>query len=145
MRRSIFMVLLLALSAVGMTVMAQNNFERVIKSYNSQLSAHQYLPAARSAVAASALCADAKNYEGAFKLLSNTVTYLNKNHVTAGSLPAVFFTIEKGRLDLYMRLKNNSGATKTIQRMATYAKNANNKEITREMLLSEANYYYSHF
>ena len=143
MRRSIFMVLLLALSAVGMTVMAQNNFERVIKSYNSQLSAHQYLPAARSAVAASALCADAKNYEGAFKLLSNTVTYLNKNHVTADSLPAVFFTIEKGRLDLYMRLKNNSGATKTIQRMATYAKNANNKEITREMLLSEANYYYS--
>lgn len=143
MRRSIFMVLVIALSAFGMQAAAQNTFERVIKSYNSQLSAHQYLPAARSAVAASALCADAKNYEGAFKLLSNTVTYLNQRHVTADSLPAVYFTIEKGRLELYMRLKNNAGATKAIQSMANYAKKANNKEITREMLLSEANYYYA--
>lgn len=142
MRRSIFMVLLLTLGAFGMQALAQTSFEQAIKNYNSQLSAHQYLPAARSAVAASALCADAKNYEGAFKLLSNTVTYLNQRHVTADSLPAVYFTIEKGRLNLYMRLKNTSGATKAIQSMAQYAKKANNKDITREMLLAEANYYY---
>lgn len=142
MRRSIFMVLLLTLGAFGMKAWAQTGFERAIKNYNSQLSAHQYLPAARSIVSASAFCADAKNYEGAFKLLSNTVTYLNQRHVTPDSLPAVYFTLEKGKLDLYMRLKNASGATKAIQNMATYAKKANNKDITREMLLSEANYYY---
>ncbi|MCI8998798.1 MAG: HAMP domain-containing histidine kinase [Muribaculaceae bacterium] len=143
MRRSIFMVLVFALSAFGMQAVAQNSFERVIKSYNSQLSAHQYLPAAKSAVAASALCADAKNYDGAFKMLTNTAKYLGQRHVTPDSLPAVFFTLEKGKFDLYMRLKNNSGATKAIQTMANYAKKANTKDITREMLLSEANYYYS--
>lgn len=107
MRRSIFMVLVFALSAFGMQAVAQNSFERVIKSYNSQLSAHQYLPAAKSAVAASALCADAKNYDGAFKMLTNTAKYLGQRHVTPDSLPAVFFTLEKGKFDLYMRLKNN--------------------------------------
>lgn len=143
MRRSIIMVLLLALGAFGMRALAQANFERAIKSYNSQLSAHQYLPAARSAVAASAICADAKNYEGAFKLLSNTTNYLRQSDVTPDSLPAVYFTIEKGKFDLYMRLKNNSGAMNAIKNMAAYAKKANNKDITREMLMNEANFYYA--
>lgn len=143
MRRSIFMVLLLTLGALGMQAWAQTGFERAIKNYNSQLSAHQYLPAARSIVEASAFCADAKNYEGAFKLLSNTVAYLSQRHVTPDSLPSVYFTLEKGKLNLYMRLKNMPAATKAVQNMAAYAKKANSKDITREMLLSEATYYYT--
>lgn len=143
MRRSLIMILVVTLSALGMTAVAQNNFDKLIKSYNSQLTSHQYLPAARSAVDASALCADAKNYDGAFRLLSSTAQYLAQHNITPDSLPAVYFTLEKGKYNLYMRLKNNSSASRAIQQMANYAKKANNKDITREMLLSEATYYYT--
>jgi len=137
------MVLLLISGAFGMEAFAQTSLERVIKGYNAQISARQYLPAARSAVAASALCADAKNYDGAFKMLSNMEAYLWRHKVTADSLPAVFFTIEKGRYDLYMRMKNKDGAARAIQGMAGYARRTDSKDVAGEMLRSEADFYYS--
>ncbi len=143
MRRYFYVVLLLMFGGFGMEALAQTGLERVIKGYNAQISAGQYLPAARSAVAASALCADARNYDGAFKVLSNMEVYLGRHRVSADSLPAVFFTIEMGRYDLYMRMNNTEGAARAIQSMAGYARKADSKAVAGEMLRSEADFYYS--
>ena len=55
------------------TIMAmadsQADFSRFIKSYNQQVASRQYLPAAKSVAQAARICADAKNYDGAFKLI----------------------------------------------------------------------------
>ena len=51
--------------------MHQRQFNAHLKAYNSRIAAHQYLPAAQSAAAAAAVCVNAHNYDGAFRLLGN--------------------------------------------------------------------------
>ncbi|MCM1356221.1 MAG: ATP-binding protein [Staphylococcus sp.] len=143
MRRLITLVLTLTVAALGMWADSQTELNRHLKDYNARLSARQYLPAAKSAAAAAAVCADAHNYDGAFRLLGNFDKALAGAGVTADSLPAVYYTTEKARYETYRRIKNNASAAKSLSRMATFAKKANNKEITNDMLFNEAQYYYS--
>lgn len=122
---------------------SQTELNRHLKAYNSQMASRQYLPAAKSAASAAAACADAKNYDGAFRLLSNNDKILSERHISADSLPAVFYTTERARYLIYRQLSNNSAAAKSLAKMGTYAKKSGNKEIASDMLFNEAQYYYA--
>lgn len=143
MKRLFTLVIALTAAAFGMWADSQTELNRQLKAYNSQMAAHQYLPAARSAAAAAAICADAKNYDGAFRLLANNDKTLAERHISPDSLPAVFYTTERARFLIYRNLSNNSDAGRSLAKMAGYAKKAGNKELTSDMLFNEAQYYYA--
>ena len=140
MKRLFTLVIALTAAAFGMWADSQTELNRQLKAYNSQMAAHQYLPAARSAAAAAAICADAKNYDGAFRLLANNDKTLAERHISPDSLPAVFYTTERARFLIYRNLSNNSDAGRSLAKMAGYAKKAGNKELTSDMLFNEAQY-----
>lgn len=121
----------------------QADFNRYIKAYNSQIAARQYLPAARSVSGAAMACAEARNYEGAFKLLAGMDKVMAERGVSSDSLPQPYFYTAKARYDLYRKTKNNAQAEAWLNKMATYAKKAGSREITNDMLFTEAQFYYS--
>ncbi len=133
----------LTITALGMWADTQADFNKSIKAYNSQMNSRQYLPAAKSAASAASACVEAKNYEGAFRLLSDMENTLSVRKVTPDSLPAVYYTTAKARYAIYQKLNNHASAGNWLQKMATYAKKANTKELTNDMLFTEAQYYYS--
>lgn len=143
MRRLISLALTLTLSALGLLADTQSEFNAHLKAYNSRIAAHQYLPAAQSAATAAAVCVNAHNYDGAFRLLGNFDKALAQNGIAPDSLPAVRYTTEKARYEAYRQLKNNGSALKSLSRMGNFAKKAGTKEITTDMLFNEAQYYYS--
>lgn len=143
MKRLLTLVIALTAAAFGMWADSQTELNRHLKAYNTQLASRQYLPAARSAAAAAAICADAKNYDGAFRLLSNNDRILAERHISADSLPAVFYTTERARFLIYRNLSNNSEAGRSLTKMAAYAKKAGSKELVTDMLFNEAQYYYA--
>lgn len=143
MRRFITLTIALSLGALGMWADSQSELNAHLKAYNTRISAHQYLPAAQSVASAASVCADAKNYDGAFRLIGNFDQALAKAGIGPDSLPAVRYTAEKARYDTYRRLKNNASALKSLSKMGAYAKKAGTKEITSDMLFNEAQYYYS--
>ena len=137
------MVITMTFAAMAAMADTQADFNRYIKAYNSQVTSRQYLPAARSAVGAAMACAEARNYEGAFKLLSGLEKALAERGMTADSLPQPYFYLAKGRYDLYRMTKNNSQAEAWLNKMAKYAKESGSRDITNDMLFTEAQYYYS--
>lgn len=143
MKRLLTLVIALTSVAFGMWADSQTELNRYLKAYNSQMASRQYLPAAKSVAAAAAVCADAKNYEGALKLIANNDKALAERHVKADSLPAVFYTTERARYQIYRHLSSNTEAERSLSRMATYARNSANKEIVNDMLFNEAQFYYS--
>ena len=143
MRRLVCMVITMTFAAMAAMADTQADFNRYIKAYNSQVASRQYLPAARSAVGAAMACAEARNYEGAFKLLSGLEKALAERGMTADSLPQPYFYLAKGRYDLYRMTQNNSQAEAWLNKMAKYAKESGSRDITNDMLFTEAQYYYS--
>ncbi len=137
--------LAIVMVAVAMSVLAdtQADFTGYIKAYNSQIAARQYLPAAKSAAGACMACADAKNYDGAFKLLSGFDKILADRHISPDSMPAPYYYTAKTRYELYQRLKNHASAETWLKKMGDYAKLAKNKDITTDMLFTEAQFYYT--
>ena len=121
---------------------AQADFNRYIKAYNSQLAARQYLPASRSVAAAAAICGQAKNYDGAFRLLSGFEKAMAEKGVRPDSLPLPYFYAAKARFDLYEGMKNNAQAEAWLKKMARYARQSDSKEMTTDMLFTEAKFYY---
>ncbi len=143
MRRLISLALTISLAALGMWADSQSELNAHLKAYNSRIAAHQYLPAAQSAVAAAAVCTDAHNFDGAFRLLGNFDKALAQAGVAADSLPAARYTVEKARYETYRHLKNNASALNSLTRMGALAKKSGSKEITSDMFFNEAQYYYS--
>lgn len=121
---------------------AQADFNRYIKAYNSQLAARQYLPASRSVAAAAAICGQTKNYDGAFRLLSGFEKAMAEKGVRPDSLPLPYFYAAKARFDLYEGMKNNAQAEAWLKKMAGYARQSDSKEMTTDMLFTEAKFYY---
>ncbi len=143
MRRLLSIVILLAAGVISVMAGAQADYAKYLKAYNSQMAARQYLPASRSMAKAAVACADATNYEGAFKLIAGFDKSLAERKITPDSMPAPYFYSAKARYDVYQRFSNHASAQVWLKRMANHAKKAGNDEIATEMLLSEAQYYYS--
>ncbi len=122
---------------------AQADFSKYIKAYNSQVASRQYLPAAKSAAGAAQACAAAKNYDGAFKLLSGLDKIMAERKVSPDSLPAPYYYTAKARYELYQHMHNTAQAEAWLKRMATYARKADSRDITSDMLFCEAQFYYS--
>ena len=143
MKRLLTLLLTITLSALGIWADSQIDLNRYLKSYNSQMKAGQYLPAARSVAAAAKVCADARNYDGAFKLLSNADKTLAAHDITPDSMPSVYYITEKARFNIYRSIDNKASAAKVLSRMGTHAKKSGNKNIVGDMLFNEAQYYYA--
>ena len=143
MRRILTLVLTLTAAALGMWADSQNELNRYLKDYNTQMTSRQYLPAARSAAAAAKVCSDARNYDGAFRLLSNVDKALASMDITPDSLPRVYYVIEKARFGIYRKLDNNTSAARSLSKMGNYAKKSGNKNVVGDMLFNEAQYYYA--
>lgn len=138
---SLFLLFIsLALSAFAD---AQSDFTRNIATYNSEMTANRYLPAAQAVARASQNCASVKNYEGAFNVITTMERRLGADNVTADSLPDVFYTLAQAKFDLYHGLDNTSSAQKQLQKMVQLAKRTGNKQIMSRMLFSAAEFYYS--
>ncbi len=136
-------VLLTLITSVAALADTQADFDRHVKAFNSQLAARQYLPAAHSAAAAAALCGDIKNYDGGFRFLTNFEKVMTERGVTADSIASPYYYTAKARYELYTRMANKAQAETWLRRMGEYARKADNKEITSDMLFNEAKYYYS--
>ncbi len=143
MKRLFSLAILMVAVAMSALADAQADFSKYIKAYNSQVAAKQYLPASRSAAGAAMACAEAKNYDGAFKLLVGFDKVLSDRHITPDSMPAPYYYSAKARFDLYQKMKNHSSAEAWLKKMAGYAKLSGNKDITTDMLFAEAQFYYA--
>ena len=143
MKRFINLAIFAAFCAILAFADAQSDFNRLVKAYNVQMAEKQYLPAARSAASAAMICADAKNYDGGFRLLINLEKAMAENEVTPAAQPMPYYVTAKARFQLYERMKNTGQAEAWLRKMADYAKAINTKAINTDMLSTEAQYYYS--
>lgn len=121
----------------------QADFNQYMKAYKSQVEAREYVAAARSAAGAAKACAEARNYEGAFRLLSGLDRIMAERGVKADSLPRPYYYTAKGRYALYRDMRNNAQAEVWLNKMASYARQADTRDITNDMLFTEAQFYYS--
>ncbi|MCM1522322.1 MAG: HAMP domain-containing histidine kinase [Muribaculaceae bacterium] len=142
MRRLICIAIMAFLTATVAMADSQADFNRYIKAYNSQVASRQYLPAAKSAAAASMICAEAKNYDGAFKLLSGFEKIMSERGIKADSLPLPYFYTAKARFDLYDKMNNTGQAEAWLRKMAGYARSSGSKDMATDMLFTEAKFYY---
>lgn len=142
MRRLLFTALLALFTVAAAVADSQADFNRCIRQYNSALAAASWTPAAKAALEAAGICAEAKNYDGAFKLLSGLDRAMADKGVTADSLPTPYYYTAKGRFDLYEHMSNNAQAEQWLRKMGTYAKKTGSKEIASDMLFTEAQFYY---
>lgn len=137
------MVITMTFAALTAMADTQADFNRYIKAYNSQVASRQYTPAAKSAAGAAKACAEARNYEGAFKLLAGLDKTMSERGVRPDSLPQPYFYTAKARYDLYRKMGNNGQAEAWLKRMGTYAKECDSRDITNDMLFTEAQFYYA--
>ncbi len=121
----------------------QADFNRYIKEYNTQMSSHQYLPASRSIANAAKVCGEIHNYDGAFKLLDGMDRSMAERNVRPDSLPQPYFYTAKARYNLYRGMNNNANAEKWLKKMGEYARTADQRDITNDMLFTEAQFYYA--
>lgn len=143
MRRLICAVITMTPATIMAMADSQADFSRFIKSYNQQVASRQYLPAAKSVAQAARICADAKNYDGAFKLISGLDKIMTERGVSSDSLPQPYYYNARTRYSLYRRMGNNSQAEAWLKKMSTYAKESNTPAITNDMLFTEAQFYYA--
>lgn len=144
MRRLVCFALTALLTAMAALADAQADYSRYIKAYNTQLAARQWLPASRSAAGVAAACGVAKNYDGAFKLLSGFESAMQERGISADSLPLPYYYTAKARFDLYNTMKNDAQAEVWLRKMGTYAKKSTSKDVASDMLFTEAKFYYAH-
>lgn len=137
------MVMTMTLAAIAAMADAQADFNRYIKAYNQQVASRQYEQAARSASSAAMICASAKNYDGAFKLLSGLDKIIAEHTDSASQYPKALYYTAKARYDLYEKMDNKAQAEAWLKKMAGYAKTTGDREITNSMLFTEAQFYYS--
>lgn len=137
------MVIIMTFATMLAMADTQADFNRYIKAYNSQVASHQYVQAAKSVAGAAKACAEAKNYDGAFKLVTGLDKIMGERGVSADSLPEAYFYTARTRYALYRKMNNNAQAEAWLQKMGTYAKKIDNTAITNDMLFTEAQFYYS--
>ena len=122
---------------------AQADFQRSIQAYNSQIASHSYEAAARSAASAANACGEAKNYDGAFKFLVQFENVMADHGVKPDSLPTPFYYAARARYDLYRKMGNNAQAENWLGKMGKYARTTSKREVIDDMLMTEAQFYYS--
>lgn len=143
MKRLISLVITMTLTAAAAMADAQADFQRYISDYNHQLASRSYTQASGSLASAVKICGEAKNYDGAFKLIVAFENSLADHGVRPDSLPVPYYNSAKARYELYRKMGNNEQAEKWLGRMGAYAKNIPTREITDDMLVTEAQFYYS--
>ncbi|WP_297059786.1 HAMP domain-containing sensor histidine kinase [uncultured Duncaniella sp.] len=143
MRRLICAVITMTLATMMAMADSQADFNMFIKAYNQQVASRQYLPAAKSLAKAARICAEAKNYDGAFKLVSGLDKIMAERGVRPDSLPQPYYYNARTRYSLYRRMGNDSQAEAWLKKMAAYAKECDNAAITNDMLFTEAQFYYA--
>lgn len=143
MRRIMMLTVVVLLTAVGMWADSQSDFSKNISAYNSQIASKQYAAAAQSISNATEACMAVKNYDGAFNIINNMEKVLASHHVTADSLPDVYYTLAKAKFNIYQTLKNSNSAQSQLQKMIGYAQKSGSKKIMSSLMYNSAQFYYS--
>ena len=143
MKRLVCMVITMTFVTMMALADTQADFNRYIKDYNTQMSSRQYLPASRSVAKAAKVCGEIHNYDGAFRLLDGMDRTMTERNVRPDSLPQPFFYTAKSRYELYRKMGNNANAEKWLKKMGEYARTADQRDITNDMLFTEAQFYYA--
>lgn len=164
MKRNLFIVLAF-LCCLGCGVaQAQGRAEAMMKQAQEYLANKEYIKArstflhAYNAFAASEQCEKAtacgtqvaalyyreNYYKEAFDILRSadqlTITCEQKNHK---SYPELRYATTKERLQMYIRMRKASGADEQIARLADYARAAGVDSLQKDLLYTQANYYYT--
>lgn len=122
---------------------AQSEFTSHMNTYRHDLTASNYVGAAKAVGAAAQSCASVKNYEGAFNVLSGFENTLASRHITSDSIPGAYYEVAKAKFEIYQTMKNSARAENQLKKMVTLAKQTGSREDLVAMLFSAAQYYYS--
>ena len=122
---------------------AQADFQHYIKNYNQALSSHSYETASHAAASAAKVCGEAKNYDGAFKLLSSFDNVMAERGVRADSLPTPYYYSARARYELYRKMGNAAQAEAWLKKMGGYARATDSRQVADDMLVTEAQFYYA--
>lgn len=118
---------------------------KYIQAYNEYFSAKDYEQAARSGMKAANAYAKEKNYDAAMKLLNTIDKNLSELERTTGKpLYAPHFQVERGRLNLYIIVRNSGGASASIEKLEQLSDSARSQSVANDLLYSKAKYYYAY-
>lgn len=118
---------------------------KYIEAYNSYFSGKDYDEAARAGMHAANAYAKEKNYDGAMKLLNKIDRNFSELERASGKrLYGPHFQIERGRLNLFIIVRNAGGAKSSLEKLQALADSANSKTIDNDLLYSQAKYYYAY-
>ena len=118
---------------------------KYIQAYNSYFAQKNYDEAARAIMRASNAYAKAKNYDEAMNLLNRVDKNFTEIERTTGKkLYNAHFLIERGRLNLYIIVRNDGGAKNSLVKLQSLADSAKNRDANNDMLYSYAKYYYAY-
>ena len=118
---------------------------KYIQAYNLYFEAKDYEQAARSGMRAASAYAKEKNYDGAMQLLNRIDKNLSELERTTGKpLYAPHFQVERGRLNLYIIVRNAGGASASIEKLQQLSDSAKSRSVANDMLYSKAKYYYAY-
>ena len=118
---------------------------KYIQAYNLYFAAKDYEQAARSGMRAASAYAKEKNYDGAMQLLNRIDKNLSELERTTGKpLYAPHFQVERGRLNLYIIVRNAGGASASIEKLQQLSDSAKSRSVANDMLYSKAKYYYAY-
>lgn len=132
-----------AMATLAAMADAQGDLNRHLKSYNQQIAARQYVPAAREAAAAAEICIEAKNYEGAASLLRSLESAMTRGGISSDTLPAAHFALAKARFALASRVSDQAGASRALARMESAASASKDKALISQALFDAAQHYYA--
>lgn len=135
--------------AQAKAAVAQKNYSQAagkyIQAYNSYFSEKNYDEAARAGMFASNSYAKEKNYDGAMRLLNKIDKNFSELERASGKrLFGPHFQIERGRLNLYITVRNDGGAKASLAKLQALADSAKSRSINNDMLYSQAKYYYAY-
>jgi len=118
---------------------------KYIQAYNSYFSGKDYDEAARAGMRAANAYAKEKNYDGAMKLLNKIdKNFSELERVSGKRLFGPHFQIERGRLNLFILVRNDGGAKSSLEKLKVLADSANSRNVNNDLLYSQAKYYYAY-
>ncbi|MCM1505067.1 MAG: HAMP domain-containing histidine kinase [Muribaculum sp.] len=117
---------------------------KYIQAYNEYIKAKDYEQAARSGMRAANAYAKEKNYDGAMQLLNRIDKNLTDLERASGKpMYAPHFQVERGRLNLYLIVKNTGGANASIKKLEQLSDSAKSVSVENDLLYSKAKYHYA--
>ncbi len=117
---------------------------KYIQAYNEYIKAKDYEQAARSGMRAANAYAKEKNYDGAMQLLNRIDKSLTDLERASGKpMYAPHFQVERGRLNLYLIVKNTPAANSSLKKLEQLSDSSKSQSVANDLLYTKAKYHYA--